>query len=139
MPKLDQSFFVYCIQSKEKFFLQKKSFLKKSMNEGLNQKWKKTFLTALATVIKKDSIMSIRKHANKLKVHEKTVKTAIKQDLNPKLNPLDYAKWDVLENKTNTTSHPNIGSVKAAIEEEWNEISEEFILKACKSFWIVLI
>ena len=50
----------------------------------------------------------------------------------PDINPLDYAVWGVLENKTNTTSLPNIGSFKTAIEEEWNEISEEFILKACK-------
>ena len=37
-------------------------------------------------------------------------------------------------NKTNTTSYPNIGSLKYAIEEKWNKMSEEFILKACKSF-----
>ena len=36
--------------------------------------------------------------------------------------------------KTNATSHPNIGSFKTAIEEEWHKMSEEFILKACKSF-----
>ena len=42
--------------------------------------------------------------------------------------------WEVLENKTNATSHPNIGSLKTAIEEEWNKMSEKFILKACKSF-----
>ena len=34
----------------------------------------------------------------------------------------------------NATSHPNIGSLKNAIEEEWNKMSEKFILKACKSF-----
>ena len=28
----------------------------------------------------------------------------------------------------------NIGSFKTAIKKGWNEISEEFILKACKSF-----
>ena len=50
--------------------------------------------------------MSIRKHAIELKVHEKTVRTAIKQDLSPDLNPLDYAIWDVLEkqNKYNLPS-----------------------------------
>ena len=88
---------------------------------------------------KKDPTKSIRKHANKLKVHEKTVRTAIKQDLSPDLKPLDYAIWVVLENKTNETSYPNIGSLKTALEEEWNKISEEFILKACKSFQSVLI
>ena len=52
----------------------------------------------------------------------------------PDLNPLDYAIWGVLENKTNATSHPNIGSLKTAIKKEWDKMSEEFILKACKSF-----
>ena len=33
---------------------------------------KKAFLTALATVIKKDPTTSIRKNANELKVHKKT-------------------------------------------------------------------
>ena len=47
------------------------------------------FLTALATAIKKDPSTSIRKHANELKVGKKTVRTAIKQDLSPNLNPLD--------------------------------------------------
>ena len=43
--------------------------------------------------------------------------------------------WGVLENKTNVTSHPKFSSLKTAIEEEWNKMSEKFILKACKSFW----
>ena len=94
----------------------------------------KGFLSALGTAIKKDPTTSIRKHTNELKVHKKTVKTAIKQDLSLDLNPLDYAIWDILENKTNVTSHPNIDSLKTAIEKEWNKMSEEFILKACKSF-----
>ena len=47
--------------------------------------------------------------------------------------PFDYARWGVLENK-NSTSHPNISSLKIAIEEEGNEMSEKFILKSCKSF-----
>ena len=56
------------------------------------------------------------------------MRTEIKQDLSPELNPLDYALWTVLDNKT------NIGSLKIAVEEEWNKISEEFILKPCKLF-----
>ena len=60
--------------------------------------------------------------------------TAIKQDLSPDLNTFDYVIRGVLENKTNATSHPNIGSLKTAIEEEWNKMSEEFISKGCKSF-----
>ena len=51
----------------------------------------------------------------------------------PDLNLLDYAILGVLENKTNPTSQPNIGLLKTVIEEEWNKMSEEFMLKACKS------
>ena len=49
-------------------------------------------------------------------------------------NLFDYAVSGVLE-KTNATSHPNIGLFKTAIEEEWNEMFVEFILKAFKAFW----
>ena len=52
----------------------------------------------------------------------------------PDLKSLDYAVWGILENKTNPTSYPNIGSLKTAIEEEWNKTSEKFILKAFRSF-----
>ena len=99
----------------------------------LNKKRKEGFLTALDTA--RVPTTSIGKHANELKVYEKTVRTVIKQDLSRDFNPLDYAMWGVLENKSNATSHPDIGSLKTAIEEEWNEMSEEFILKAYKSFW----
>ena len=94
----------------------------------------KSFLTALTVAIKKDSTISIRKHANELKLHEKNVRTAIKKDLISYLKHLNYAIWGILENKTNTTSHLNIRLLKTAIEKEWNKMSEEFILKACKSF-----
>ena len=98
----------------------------------MNQKLKEGFSTALVTVIKKDPTTSIRKHADELKVHEKTVRTANKQDLSSDFNPLDYVKWDVLENKTIAASHPNIGSLTTATEKEWNKMSVEFIIKACK-------
>ena len=73
-------------------------------NGALNEKHKEGFLTALASAIKKDPTKSIRKYANELKVHEKTVKTAIKQDLSPDVNSLDYGIWDILENKCNFPS-----------------------------------
>ena len=44
-----------------------------------------------------DPPTSIRKHANELKVHEKTVRTAIRKDLSPDLNLLDYTTWGILE------------------------------------------
>ena len=51
------------------------------------------------------------------------------------LNHLNYTILGALENKTNATSHRNIGLLKTAIEEEWNKMSEEFILKAYKLCW----
>ena len=44
--------------------------------------------------------------------------------IKPKHYPLDYDIWGALENKTHATSNPNIGSLKTAIEEEWNKMSE---------------
>ena len=104
----------------------------------MNEKQKEGFLTVLATVVKNDPKTFIRKHANELKVHKKkkkkTVSSAIKQNLSPDHNPLCYTISNVLENKTNATSHRNVGSLKTAIEEEKNKKPEEFILKACTSF-----
>ena len=40
------------------------------------------------------------------------------------INPLLAFLWGVLENKTNANSHPNIASLKTAIEEGWNKLSE---------------
>ena len=82
------------------------------------KKRKEGFLTSLAIAIKKDPTASIRKLANELKVHEKTVKTGIKYDLSPNFNPFDYAIWGVLKR----TSHLNIGSLKTSILEEWNSV-----------------
>ena len=65
---------------------------------------------------------------------KKTVRTVIKQDLSPDRNPFNYAIWGVLENKTNATSHPNIGLLKTTVEEEWNKMFKDFILNASKSF-----
>ena len=67
-------------------------------------------------------------------MNKKTLRTATKT----RFNLLDYTIWGVLANKTNATSYPNIGSLKTSIEEEWNKMSEEYIMKACKSFqrWV---
>ena len=86
------------------------------MDEWTKKKKKGAFLNAVARAIKKEPITSIRKHTNELKVYKKTVRTAIKQDLSPDHNPLDYAIWSILEIETNATSHPNIGSLKTATE-----------------------
>ena len=63
----------------------------------MTKKWKEGFLTALSTAIKKDPTTSIRKHTMELKVHEKTMRTAIKQDL----SPLCYMGYFRKQNKWN--------------------------------------
>ena len=68
--------------------LQKK--LSQKRRSGRMNKKRKGFLTAFATAIKKDPRSSIVKHANELKVPEKTVRTRNKHDLSPDLNPLGY-------------------------------------------------
>ena len=68
------------------------------------------------------------------KKNSKIINFSLWPPSNPDPAPLDYAIWSLLENKTNAFSHPNIGLLKTVIEEEWNEMSEEFILKAYKSF-----
>ena len=108
----------------KKNILQKNIFLRKRVSGGLNNKRKEGFFTALATMIKKNPTTPIRKYANELKVHEKTVGTAIKRDFSPDLNPLAYATQRSFENKTNTTSHPNVGLLKTAIQREQNKMSE---------------
>ena len=85
------------------------------------KKKKRRLLIILATVINKDLKTSIRKHANELRVYEKTVRASTKQDLIPNFNSLDYAIWGILENKTKKNkknSHPNISSLKSANELE---------------------
>ena len=59
------------------------------------------------------------------------MRLAIKLDLSLDINSLDYTIWGVSENKTSATFYLNIDSLKTAIEEEWNKMSEKFILKAC--------
>ena len=105
-PNLSQSSSVYRIQSD--FFYSKRAFKERGKCR-IEQKRNDNFLTATATVIKKNSTKSRRKHSNDLKVHEKTVRTAIKQDLNLDLNFLAYAIWSALKDKANAISHPNIG------------------------------
>ena len=60
------------------FFFTEKELFKEKGSEGFNKKRKEGFLTALTTVNRKEPATTIRKHANELKVSEKSVKTAIK-------------------------------------------------------------
>ena len=82
-------------------------------------------------MIKNDPSTSIKKHANELKVLEKTERKANKQDLSPDLSLLDYNRWGVFENKKKKCNFP----WKSTFDDEWNKMSEWFIVKTCKSFW----
>ena len=83
---------------------------------------------------KQQRIYDLFNHETKPKKISEIIRVSLWLPSSPDHNPLDYTKWGILENKTNATSHPNIGLLKTAIEEEWNKMSEEFILKVCKSF-----
>ena len=103
--KPSQSVFGMRYTKQSKSILRKKSFLRKRGGGGPNKKRKESLLTALGGTIKKDPTTSLRKHSNKLEVHKKTVKTAIKQDLCQDLH-------FTTEDKTNAASHPNIDLLK---------------------------
>ena len=75
-----------------------------------------------------------KKRWNQAKNISEIIKVSLWPPSSQNLNNLHYTIWNFLENKTNATSHPNIGSLKTSIEKEWNKIPGEFTLKACKSF-----
>ena len=84
-------------------------------------------------VKKRQRIYDLLNAKTKAKKISKIIWVSLWPTSSPDHNLLDYDIWDILENK-NATFHPNIGSLKTAIEKEWNKMFEEFILKARKSF-----
>jgi len=52
----------------------------------------------------------------------------------PDLNPLDYGIWGNVERKACAAPHPNVASLKAAVEQEWTNMSEDFVVKTCRAF-----
>ena len=79
--EIQPKFLCLSYRKRRKNFTEKYLF-KEQGSERLNKKKKKKkkkgFLTALATAIKKGPTTSIKKHTYELRVHEKTVGTAIK-------------------------------------------------------------
>ena len=75
--------------------------------------------------------MSIRKHANELKVHEKTVRTAIKQDLGPDLNPLNYTMGFFLKTTQMQLAIQILVHLRLLLRRNGKKA---FILKPCKLF-----
>lgn len=52
----------------------------------------------------------------------------------PDLSPLDYAIWGEIERKACVTPQKNSDSLKAAVEEEWANMPEDYIIKVCRAF-----
>ncbi len=53
----------------------------------------------------------------------------------PDLNPLDFGTWGVVEKRACKTSHPNLEALKAAINKEWEDMTEDLVQKVCSRFW----
>ncbi len=77
-----------CLPQRKKKLQKKEFFYRKGKVGDWRKERKEGLLTSLRPLIKKHSTTLIGKRANELKVNEKTVRTAIKQDLSPDLKPL---------------------------------------------------
>ena len=80
----------------------------------------------------KESMIWLASKPNQTKTISEIIGVSLWPQSSPDLKPLDYAIWSILENKTNTTFHPNIVLFKTAFREGWNKMSKVFILKAGK-------
>jgi len=52
----------------------------------------------------------------------------------PDLSPLDYAVWGIVERRACATPHRNVADLKIAVEQEWANMSDDFLVKTCRSF-----
>ena len=52
----------------------------------------------------------------------------------PDLNPLDYFIWGTLEARVNAKKHLNLESLRAALQEEWNNFPIE-VVRECIEAW----
>jgi hypothetical protein len=52
----------------------------------------------------------------------------------PDLNPLDFSIWAYIQSKACNCQHPNLESLKVAVEEHWNNMVEDYIMKVCSKF-----
>ncbi|XP_011707025.1 PREDICTED: uncharacterized protein LOC105462195 [Wasmannia auropunctata] len=52
----------------------------------------------------------------------------------PDLNPLDFYVWDVVERVTNKSRHPNVASLRAAIETAFTDMDRDILKRACARF-----
>ena len=52
----------------------------------------------------------------------------------PDLNPLDYSIWSVVESKACAQPHANVQMLKASVNKEWANMSEEYVARTCNAF-----
>ena len=52
----------------------------------------------------------------------------------PDLNPCDYGIWGNVERKAYARPHPSVDAMKADVDEEWANMSEDFIRRTCSAF-----
>jgi len=52
----------------------------------------------------------------------------------PDLNPLDYYVWRVVERVTNKSRHPNVTSLRTAVEAAFADIDSVTLQRACECF-----
>ncbi len=48
--------------------------------------------------------------------------------------PLDYGIWGYVESKTCATPHKSVDDLKASVEQEWANMSEDHVMKVCQAF-----
>ena len=95
-------------------------FKKKKGGLRIDQKTQRRLFNWLSWSDEKETTTSIRKHANELKVHEKTGRRTIKQDLSPNFKPLDHASW--------YNFLPNIGDIDTRLTKAWKAIDRLSII-----------
>uniref|UniRef100_A0A0K2VAR5 Uncharacterized protein n=1 Tax=Lepeophtheirus salmonis TaxID=72036 RepID=A0A0K2VAR5_LEPSM len=58
----------------------------------------------------------------------------IRDRISPDLCPLDFFLSN-LERETNSTSHTNEDSLTSSIVALWDNLSDEFVINSCMTFW----
>ncbi|QQP51528.1 Uncharacterized protein FKW44_012930, partial [Caligus rogercresseyi] len=127
------------------------TYLKKTQDRSRSKKRPPEFLYKLQKRIKDDPGTSMRDLAAKMNVDEKTITTAVHEDLRIKLTivfwskemwppsspncyPFDFYVWGVLERESNKPAHNSIVSLKASILEAVASMNREHLVNACTRF-----
>ena len=50
----------------------------------------------------------------------------------PNLNPLDFSIWVHVEDKACKVSHPNLVSMKKAVDRVWRSMDRDYIVRCCQ-------